>query len=37
MLVYDQKHVYEANAVFYGALITLCVAVGAFAYIFYGI
>ena len=37
MLVYDQKHVYEANSVFYSALITLCAAVGAFAYLCYGI
>ena len=37
MLVYDRKHVYEADAVLYSALITLCIAVGAFAYICYGI
>ena len=35
MLVYNQKHVHEANAVFYSALITMCVAVGAFAYVIY--
>ena len=37
MLVHDQKHVYEANAVLYSALITLCAAVGAFVYICYGV
>ena len=37
MLVYDRKHVYEADAVLYSALITMCVAVGAFAYLCYGV
>ena len=35
MLVYDQKYVHEANAVFYGALITMCIATGVFAYVTY--
>ncbi len=35
MLVYNQKHVHEANSVFYSALITMCIAGGAFAYMIY--